>query len=141
MNSQKISITWTDPHSLIAANARIFLYFIRVTDEHGDEYRYIGKTKNGISRLRQYRQNIVKIFAGRPRRTTPGEEKYRAIHLALAKACDLGWSYEFYPLEEVELHRLHETEQQRISELRCNLNSARSWDVDQFRTLTVRDLL
>jgi hypothetical protein len=73
--------------------------------------------------------------------TSPGQEKYRAIHLALAKACERRWSYEFYPLEEVELQRLNETEHQRISELRCNLNSARSWAVEQFGTLTISELL
>lgn len=140
MISQRKSVTWTDPHSLIAAKTKVSLYFIRVTDENGDEYRYIGKTKNGASRLREYRQNVAKIFAGRPRRTTPGQEKYRAIHLALAKACEFGWSYEFYPIEEVELQRLSETEKQRILDLFCNLNSARSWQVEHFRNLTIREL-
>lgn len=141
MNSQRKTVTWTDPHGLIAGKATCLLYFVRLTDEQGVEYRYVGKTKNGSSRLREYRQNIAKIFAGRPRRTTPGQEKYRAIHLALAKACELGWSYEFYPLEGVELQRLAATEKLRISELLCNLNNARSWRVEEFHTLTLRELV
>jgi len=141
MQNLPIAFSWTDPYGLIAARAKVFLYFVRVTDASGDAYCYIGKTKNGKSRLREYRRNIEKIFAGRPRRVTLGQEKYRAVHLALAKACELGWNYEFYPLEEVELSRLNVVEQQRISELSCNLNSGCSWSVGNYQTLTIRDLL
>lgn len=141
MNSQRNSIAWTDPHGLIAAKTAAFLYFVRVTDEQGVEYRYIGKTKNGLSRLREYQQNVAKIFAGRPRRTTPGQEKYRAVHFALAKACELGWRYEFFPIEGVELQMLTESEKLRVRELLCDLNNARSWRVEDFRTLTIRELI
>lgn len=135
------NLEWTDPHGLVNGKARVFLYFVRVTDNMGDEYRYIGQTKGGKSRLRDYARNIDRIFAGLPRRITAGQQDYRAVHLALAKACQHGWMYEFYPLEEVEPHRLNEVEQQRIRELRCNLNGARKWSVDQFRTLTIRELV
>jgi hypothetical protein len=135
------SLTWTDPHKLVDRKARVFLYFVRVTDDEGHEYRYIGQTKGGKSRLKDYARNIDRIFAGLPRRITPGQEDYRAVHLALAKACRHDWMYELYPLEEVEPNRLNEMEQQRIRELQCNLNGAPKWRVDQFHTLTVRELI
>ena len=135
------SLTWTDPHGLVDKKARVFLYFVRVTDDEGHEYRYIGQTKGGKSRLKDYARNIDRIFAGLPRRITPGQEDYRAVHLALAKACKHDWMYGFYPLEEVEPSRLNEMEQQRIRELQCNLNGARKWSVDQFQALTIYGLI
>jgi hypothetical protein len=141
MGSDSRRLTWTDPHGLVDRKARVFLYFVRVTDDEGQEYRYIGQTKGGKSRLKDYARNIDRIFAGLPRRITPGQEDYRAVHLALAKACQHDWMYEFYPLEEVEPHRLNEMEQQLIRGLQCNLNGARKWSVDKFHTLTIRELV
>jgi hypothetical protein len=135
------ALTWTDPYAMNAANAQVFLYFVRVVDDEGYEFRYVGQTRSGKSRLAQYAQNIKRIFGGLPRRTTPGQEAYRAVHLALAKACERGWKYEFYPFEEAEPHRINEVEQRRILELQCNLNGARTWHVDQFATLSVNDLI
>jgi hypothetical protein len=135
------SLNWTDPYGLAAGNVQLFLYFVRVVDDHGFEYRYVGQTKRGRSRLEQYVQNIKRIFGGLPKRNAPGQEAYRAVHLALAKACEHGWRYEFYPLEQVESHRISEVEQQRIRELACNLNGARKWDVADFHKLTVSDLV
>jgi hypothetical protein len=134
-------LEWTDPHGLVGRDTRVFLYFVRVTDDAGHEYRYVGQTISGKSRLKAYVRNIGRIFAGLPRRITPGQEEYRAVHLALAKASRHGWVYEFYPLEEVELHRLDEVERQRMQELRCNLNGAPKWRVDQFDSLTIGELI
>jgi len=139
-SSNSTSLAWTDPHSLISEKARVFLYFARVVDEIDDEYRYIGKTKYGQWRLGGYRNNIERIFNGLPRRTTRGQEKYRAVHLALAKACKHGWRYEFNPLEKVGLSELNEAEKRHISQLRSNLNGARLWSVEQFGTLSICDL-
>lgn len=139
MSSLK-AIAWTDPYGL-AAKAQSFLYFIRVVDGEGYEFRYVGQTKCGRTRLLQYAQNINRIFNGLPRRPTPGQETYRAVHLALAKACEHGWEYEFYPIEEVAPDRIGKVEQQRIGELRCNLNGARKWHVGDFPSLAVSDLI
>lgn len=134
-------LTWTDPHGLLASKDRTFLYFVRVIDDDGYEYRYIGKTKDGQERLVDYRRNIARIFAGLPRRKTVGQEKYRAVHLALAKACKHGWRYELYPLEAVDLQQLGALERQRIAELKCDLNGASAWNVEQFDNLSVRNLV
>lgn len=82
--------------ALNAANAQVFLYFVRAVDDEGYEFRCVGQTSSGKSRLAQYAQNIKRIFGGLPRRTKPGHEAYRAVHLALAKACERVWKYEFY---------------------------------------------
>lgn len=141
MGSDSKRLIWTDPQGLVNRKARSFLYFVRVIDDEGREYRYIGQTKGGESRLKDYARNIDRIFAGLPRRITPGQEDYRAVHLALAKACKHDWTYELYPLEEVEPYQLNEMEQQRIRELQCNLNGARKWSVVQFQTLTIHELV
>jgi hypothetical protein len=102
MGSDSRRLTWTDPHGLVDRKARVFLYFVRVTDDEGQEYRYIGQTKGGKSRLKDYARNIDRIFAGLPRRITPGQEDYRAVHLALAKACQHDWMY-FIRLRKLSL--------------------------------------
>src|SRR4051812_32441555 len=114
----------TDPLRL--RDARAFLYFARVLDANGFEYRYVGRTHRP-SRPNEYVRNISRIFAGLPRRTTPGQERYRAVHLALARACEYGWPYEFYRLESAEPSCLAALETQRKTELDCNLNGAGSW--------------
>lgn len=134
-------LTWSDPHGVLTCGATVFLYFIRVVDDNGFEFRYIGKSKNGELRLKEYQRNIAKIFEGKPRRTTAGQERYRAVHLALAKACERGWSYQFFPYEEVPLKQIDRFEQQRASELGCNLNGARSWLVQNYETVDLQSLV
>ena len=132
-------VEWTNPHGVQTSQG--FLYFIRVTDlASGHEYRYIGKATSGESRLRAYRGNVERIFAGLPRRITPGQEKYRGVHLALAKAVQNGWNYEFYPLENADAGVLNQVEQARIRQLRCNLNSARAWSVADYSRLSLDDV-
>jgi len=119
-----------------------FLFFVRVVDGvTNSEYRYVGKATRGVSALEDYRRNIQKVFAGRPRRTTRGQEKFRAVHLALAKACEHEWEYEIYPLENVAVSDLDSVRAQRIAELGCNLNSAASWSVQDYASLSISDLL
>lgn len=134
-------LEWSDPHGLVGRDTRVFLYFVRVTDDAGREYRYVGRTIGGRSRLTNYVRNVGRIFDGLPRRITPGQEEYRAVHLALAKACRHGWTYEFYALEEVQRQGLGQVERQRIRELRCNLNDAPKWRVEQFDSLTIGELI
>jgi len=62
--------TWTDPYGLNAANAQVFLYFFRVVDDEGYEFRYIGQTRSGKLRLAQYAQNIQRIIGGLPEGTS-----------------------------------------------------------------------
>ena len=134
-------LAWSDPHGLIARGAQSFLYFAHIVDTAGFEYRYIGKSAGRRPRLADYRRNVDRIFKGQPRRTTQGQEKYRAVHLAMAKACEYGWEYEFYALEEVSPDRIDDVEQRRIVELACNLNNSSSWAVEEYDSLMVRDLL
>jgi len=129
-------ISWTNPKNVSLG----MLYFIRIIDDSGKEYRYIGKSKRGISRLREYKNNIRRIFEGKPRRTTKGQEKYRPVHLALAKACEYGWEYEFYPLENVDIEELNSREKELISKLKCNLNINWSWSVENYQNLSMSDL-
>lgn len=133
-------LQWSNPNDVDLSKGGGMLYFVRVTDSSGKEYRYIGQTKRGKSRLREYRNNVRKIFEGKPRRSTPGQEKYRPVHLALAKACQNGWNYDFYPLENVSLDQINFTEQSRISELGCGLNVKWSWYVEDYDSLSVSDI-
>gem|GEM_PF-4618775 len=116
------------------------LYFIRMVDDSGNEYRYVGQTKRGKSRLREYKNNVKRIFEGKPRRKTKGQEKYRPVHLALAKACECSWEYEFYPLENVPLEEMNSIEQKRIAELECSLNIKWSWSVESYDKLNMSDI-
>ncbi len=136
-----MSIDWSNPKKVDISKGAGFLYFIRVRDGHGCEYRYVGKTKRGESRLREYLRNVERIFVGKPRRITAGQEKFRAVHLALAKAAKSGWGYDFYPLENVGSEDLNEVEQQRIIELDCALNVGKAWLVEDFARLCIEDLL
>ena len=136
-----MGLIWSNPRSVDTRQGVGFLYFARIVDPvSGREHRYIGKATTGESRLRAYRRNVERIFAGLPRRPTAGQEKYRAVHLALAKACEHGWDYEFFPLENADLSILNQLERQRIAELRCDLNTARSWTVAEYARLTLGDL-
>jgi hypothetical protein len=120
-----------------------FLYFARIVDSTtGVEHRYVGQSKRGETRLREYRRNVERIFSGLPRRTTPGQERYRVVHLAMAKACQFNWDYEFHPLENVAVSEMNEREGKRISELDCDLNAKNSsWPVEDYGNLCIEDLL
>lgn len=134
-------LTWTNPHGVDTRKGVGFLYFVRIVDPAtGREHRYVGKSTIGESRLRAYIKNVDRIFADLPRRPTAGQQKFRAVHLALAKAIEHGWDYEFFPLENVDPESIGQLEGVRIAELGCNLNSARLWEVADYARLTVADL-
>jgi hypothetical protein len=136
-----VDLIWTNPLSIDTRPGAGFLYFARIVDPTtGCEHRYNGKSTTGESRLRAYCRNVEKVFAGLPRRPTVGQEKYRAIHLAMAKACEHGWEYDFWPLEGTEPENLNQLERLRIAELLCDLNTARSWAVADYARLTIADL-
>ncbi|MDP3843361.1 MAG: hypothetical protein Q8Q81_12385 [Oxalobacteraceae bacterium] len=136
-----IAISWTNPRNIPLAEGKILLYLIRVIDAAGTEYSYIGQTKQGAKGLQEYVKDVKKIFLGKPRKAIAGKGKYRAVHLALAKACEHGWPVEFYPLENVGAALLEKIEQKRMAELRCNLNAGRNWQVEDYGSLSVADLL
>lgn len=135
-------LNWTNPRRVDLSKGRAFLFIARVVDgvTKAPHY-YVGKSTRGENGLDDYRRNVDRIFAGRPRRTTPGQEKFRAVHLALAKACEFGWEYEFFPTENVEHSCLNEVRSLRISGLGCDLNAASSWSVEDYETLSITDLL
>jgi hypothetical protein len=114
-----------------------FIYVIRVIDDTGQEFRYAGKARSE-SRLKEYRSNMTKIFAGRPRGKKQG---YRAVHLALAKALENGWQYDFVVVENATKTELLARETHFKNMLGCNLNGARTWHVSQYESLSVTDLL
>jgi hypothetical protein len=136
-----VAITWTNPRKVPLAEGKILLYFIRVIDDAGTEYTYIGQTKQGAKGLQEDIKSVKKIFEGKPRKAIPGKGKYRAVHLALAKASEHGWPVEFYPLENVGIALLEKVEQKRMLELRCNLNVGRNWLVEDYSSLSIADLL
>lgn len=132
---------WTNPKDVVLSVKRGMLYWIKVVDDQGREYTYIGKTKQGVRGLIEYEKDMKKIFAGQVRKSTPGKEKYRAVHLALAKAYEHGWPFEFYPLENVGEALLDNLEKKRIAEFKCNLNLAKSWRVEEYAQISIADLL
>ncbi|NMM39009.1 MAG: hypothetical protein HHJ09_16175 [Glaciimonas sp.] len=136
-----VAISWTNPRNIPLAAGKILLYLIRVVDDSGTQYSYIGQTKQGAKGLQEYVKDIKKIFAAKPRKATLGKGKYRAVHLALAKACEHGWPVEFYPLENVGIALLEKVEQKRMAELHCNLNAGRNWLVEDYNSLSIADLL
>jgi hypothetical protein len=134
-------LAWTNPNGVDTREGVGFLYFARIIDPNtAREHRYIGKSVKGESRLRAYRRNIVRIFAGLPRRITEGQQRYRAVHLAMAKACQHDWEYDFYPLENADPLTLNELENLRIIQLGCDLNRAESWTVDAYEEISIADL-
>ena len=54
----------------------------------------------------------------------------RAVYLALAKAVEHGWEYDFYPLENVPEEILYVVESDNIRKLECNLSDFRKCEVD-----------
>jgi hypothetical protein len=138
---EPITLNWSNPRNVILAEGKVLLYYIGVTDEFGVKHSYIGQTRTGAKGLQEYQKALRKIFEGKPRQTAAGKEKYRAVHLALAKACEHGWPIEFYPLENVGAAMLEKVEQKRRAELGSDLNAGHSWRVEDYSRLTLADLL
>jgi hypothetical protein len=130
----------SNPLGVTPCNGQGVVYYARVVDDSGVEWRYIGKASSPRSRLRAYVNNVSRIQRGLPRRTTPGQEPYRGVHLALAKAVESGWEYEFDPLTAVEKCSLDVVEQQNIQELECNLNGLSSWLVKDYHATELKHL-
>lgn len=141
MLHESVTLGWSNPHNITLTEGKVLLYFIGVTDDNGVKHGYLGQTKNGVRGLQEYQKALRKIVAGKPRQSAPGKEKYRAVHLALAKACEHGWPMEFYPLENVGAAMLEKVEQKRRAELGCDLNAGRSWRVEDYSRLTLAELL
>jgi hypothetical protein len=139
--TEPAAANWTNPRNIPLAQGKILLYLIRVIDDAGTEYSYLGQTKQGAKGLQEYAKDLKKIFAAKPRKAIVGKGKYRAVHLALAKASEHGWPVEFYPLENVGIALLEKIEQKRMAELRCNLNAGRNWEVADYNRLSIADLL
>ena len=128
-------LRWTNPHGIDVSSG--FIYYIRVVDNTGAEYRYVGKARNG-ARLNEYVRNISKISRGLPRGT---KQKYRAVHLALSKAHEYGWQYEIFPIESAESNTLLIRERHQRLERQCNLNGARTWQIGEYPELSIQHLL
>ena len=65
---------------------------------------YHGRARNGAERPRRdYGRNIARMLQGLPRRTTPGQERYRLIHHAMHAAVRGGHTIELTLVENCEL--------------------------------------
>ncbi len=137
---QNERVRWTNPLGINLSSDRGVLYLICVTDDADVRHEYLGQTKRAKKRFKEYINNIEKIKARKSKRGGNGEPRYRAVHLALAKAIEFGWQYECYPVENVALNHLHQTEQQRRLEFDYKLNEGRSWLVAEYESLTIADL-
>lgn len=80
----KVDTLWQTPKRI---GESPFLYFLIITDDVSNEYRYIGKAR-GYSRLEEFKRNMRKIHLGKPRGTT---QKYRAVHFVLYQAIQNNW--------------------------------------------------
>ena len=133
-------VRWTNPLGVNLSPGRGVLYLISVTDDTGVRHEYLGQTKRAEKRFRGYICGVERIRAGLPQSLALGRKRYRAVHLALAKAIEFGWQYECYPLENVALKRLDQTEQQRQLEYDYKLNRGRKWLVAEYKSLAIADL-
>ncbi len=133
-------LKWTDPNGVDLSKP--YLYFFSTVDpDTATEYRYVGKSSGkGVRgrRLKESVSNVKKIFRGQPR----GEEQqYRAVHLAMAKACEFNWGYKFFPLKNTRLDDLDWSEKEEIQKLSCNLNCRPTWPVKEYSRLRMTDLV
>jgi hypothetical protein len=136
-----LKLDWSNSRGVDTSKGACLLYYIEVKTPGGRLYRYVGKTKRGASRLREYRRNVEKIERREPRRRTNGQRLYRPIHLLLAKAIELEWEYQFYPLENVCDDELLDAEKDRQRELGCFPEGTyRTWDVAQYEELEIEML-
>lgn len=131
----RVERLWTNPKRVRVSAP--FVYFISVSDENGNEYRYVGRARDK-SRLEEYKRNMAKIRARKPRGK---KQKYRAVHFVLYKAIENDWDIAFHPYEECSESQLNEVENRLISDLACNLNSASTWPIEKLSTLTIKELL
>lgn len=130
----------SNPLGVVPQEGQGVIYFARVVDDNGTEWKYVGKASSPKSRLSAYVNNVRRIHKGQPRRTTPGQEPYRGVHLALAKAVENEWDYEFYPLQAVEKYKLDVVENRLIQQLQCNLNWLGSWRVEDYHSVKLDHL-
>jgi hypothetical protein len=139
---------WSNPENINLSSP--FIYHIRLVDSVGFEWRYIGKASTE-TRLKEYERNISKIVQGLPRRSLPSyrtptpqdlnNQRYRAVHFGLAKALELGWKYDFKPIHTVSQESLNEQERHFQSVFKCNLNDGKTWVIEHYRELAIRDLI
>jgi hypothetical protein len=132
-------LAWTNPNQIVIDKDVGVIYLATIEDADGREYRYVGKTRRGRHRMKEYSNNIRRIFEGLPRRTTPDQMEYRTVHFALAQAVEHGWKYALHPVENVSLEELNAIEMKRIIELGANLNDRGKWRVEDYRVLTLKD--
>ena len=85
----------------------------------------------------------------KPRRPTPGQEEYGAVHFVVYKAIENDWDINFYiiyPLKARSKDELNALENIFIDKLKCNLNKrynrkAGSWAVEDLDRLKVEDFV
>lgn len=131
-------LIWTNSKEIDLSKP--YLYFFRTVDpDTATEYRYVGKSsQEGGRRLNEYVRNVKRIFRGQPRGK---KQQYRVVHLAMAKACEFNWEYEFFPLENTRLDDLDRSERVRVGELSCNLNCRPTWRVEEYSRLRMTDIV
>ena len=125
-----------------------FIYYLSITDDAGKEYRYVGKARH-YGRLREYKRNMRRIRDRKPRRTTPGQEEYRAVHFALYKAIENDWDiniYRIFPLKACSKDEFKAIETQFIHRLKSNLNKeyncqAGGWAIEDLNTLKIENFV
>ena len=126
---------WTNPKRINLDYP--FVYYISITDDTGNEYRYIGKARHK-GRLREYKRNMRKI---RDRKQRASNQRYRAVHFVLYKAIENNWKINFYPLEACSQCELAHVEKRLIAESGCNLNHGRMWPIEDICTLKIEDVV
>ena len=142
----RVETLWTKPKGIDESIP--FIYHLSITDDAGKEYRYVGKARH-YGRLREYKRNIRRIRDRKPRRTTPGQEQYRAVHFVLYKAIENDWDINFYiiyPLKPHSKDELNALENQFIGMLKCNLNkrynrNASGWAVEDLDRLKIEEFV
>ena len=142
------SLIWTNPHEVDLSDCKGVVYYIRIVDDEGREFRYIGRTFQAKTRFQRYAHNVKRIYEGKIRSITKGQETYRGVHLALAKAIEHGWEYDFYPLENVLVENLEIAEHECINKLRGNLNRRSfvggligSWSIEGYADLVLHEFV
>ena len=132
---QRIETLWTNAREIDLSSP--FVYYIRISQPGGTEYRYVGRARN-LSRLKEYRRNMNKIVQGRPRGK---RQRYRAIHFVMFTALMQGWEMDFFPYEACAYENLNSVEQRLKTKLKCNLNARGTWPVERVGSLNVENFL
>lgn len=116
------------------------IYLIKVRSPNR-EFRYIGRASSRSRFRSAYHRNIKRVLAGQTKRPaikrngepqSEGNIRYRQIHLVLAVASQEGWPIEHIAIENVEREDLRAREQELITEFSCNLNSGKTWAIEEF---------